>query len=158
MTVDTTALTLCFHAPLDHPMLKTPRQNVSGSFHAIVGWTAADPSVHPVLKDSSWRVSVLFKHDHRIDWRFPPMDRRFIRRYCLRDFSSLIHPTQLGKGPSVHPTVSSEFQSLHSVLSAPTLYTDGTVGSSDGGFFLPSLHVFNLDLCFNLTYLTCHYL
>jgi hypothetical protein len=34
----------------------------------------------------------------------------------------------------------------------------GTVGSSDGVIFLLFLRVFNLDLCFNLTYLTCHYL
>jgi hypothetical protein len=34
----------------------------------------------------------------------------------------------------------------------------GTVGSSDGVFFLLFLHVFNLDLCFNLTYLICNYL
>jgi hypothetical protein len=32
------------------------------------------------------------------------------------------------------------------------------VDSSDGVFFLLFLRVFNLDLCFNLTYLTCHYL
>jgi hypothetical protein len=96
-------------------------QTVSVSFHATVGWTAADPSVHPVLKASSWCISVLFKLDHRIVQRFPPKDRRFIRRCCLRGFSSPNHPTQLGKGPSVHLTVSSEFQSLRSVPSAPTL-------------------------------------
>jgi hypothetical protein len=82
-------------------------QTVSVSFHATVGWTAAEPSVHPLLKASSLRVSVLFKLDHQIVRRFPPMDRRFIRRCCLCGFSSPIHPTQLGKGPSVHPTVSS---------------------------------------------------
>jgi hypothetical protein len=82
-------------------------QNLSGSFHAAVGWTATDSSVHPVLKASSWRVSVLFKHDHRIDRWFTPMDRRFIRRCCLHRSSSPIHPTQLGNRLSVHPTVSS---------------------------------------------------
>jgi hypothetical protein len=82
-------------------------QNLSSSFHATVGWTAAHPSVHPVLKASSWRVSVLFKLDHRIDRRFPPMDHRFIRHCYLRDSSSPIHLTQLGKGPSFHPMVSS---------------------------------------------------
>jgi hypothetical protein len=100
---------------------RTSHQTISVSFHATVGWTATDPSVHLVLKASSWRVSVLFKLDHRIVRRFPPMDRRFIRRCCLRGFSSPIHLTQLGKGLSVHLTVSSEFQSLHSVPSAPTL-------------------------------------
>jgi hypothetical protein len=69
--------------------------------------TAVVPSVHPVLKDLSWRVSVLFKHDHRIDRQFPPMDCRFIRRCCLRGFFSPIHPTQVGKRLSVHPTISS---------------------------------------------------
>jgi hypothetical protein len=82
-------------------------QNVSGSFHATVGWTAAYPSVLPVLKASSWCVFVLFKLDHLIDRQFAPIDRRFIRRYYLCGFSSPIHPTQLGKGLSVHPTVSS---------------------------------------------------
>jgi hypothetical protein len=130
-------------------------QIVSVSLHATVGWTATDPSVHTVLKASSWRVSVLFKHDHRIDRRFPPMDRRFIWRCFLCGSSSPIHPTQQGTGPSVHPTVSSWLQSLRSVPSAPTLCTDGTVGSSNDVFFLPSFRVFNLDICFNLTYLTC---
>jgi hypothetical protein len=96
-------------------------QTVYVSFHATVGWTAADPSVHPVLQVSSWCVSVLFKLDQRIVQRFPPMDCRFIRRCCLHGFSSPIHPTQLRKGPSVHPTVSSKFQSLRSVPSAPKL-------------------------------------
>jgi hypothetical protein len=82
-------------------------QIIPVSFHATVGWTATDPSVHPVLKASSWCVSVLFKHDHQIDRRFPPMDSRFIRRRCLRGSYCPIHPTQLEKGLSVHPTVSS---------------------------------------------------
>jgi hypothetical protein len=80
-------------------------QNLSGSFHATVGWTAAHPSVHPVLKDSSWRVSVLFKCVHRIDWRLPPMDCRFIRRCCPSRLLSAIRLTLLKTGPSVHPTV-----------------------------------------------------
>jgi hypothetical protein len=95
------------NAPMHRRFIRCwrPRcQNVSVSFHVTVGWTAADLSVHPVLKTSYWRVSVLFKHDHRIDQRFPPMDRQFIRRCCLLGSSSPIHPTQLGKGPSVHPT------------------------------------------------------
>jgi hypothetical protein len=132
---------------------RTSRQTISVNFHATVGWTAADPSVHPVLKASSWCVSVLFKLDHRIVRRFPPMDRRFIRRCCLRDFSSPIHPTQLGKGPSVHPTVSSDSSRCIVYQVLRRYCTDGTVGSSDGVFFLLFLRVFNLDLCFNLTYL-----
>jgi hypothetical protein len=82
-------------------------QIVCVSFHATVGWTTADPSVHPVIKASSWRVFVFFKHDHRIDRPFPPMGRRFIRRWCLRGSSSPIHSTQQEKGSPVHPRVSS---------------------------------------------------
>jgi hypothetical protein len=104
-----TELRRCY-APTHRRIIRCwrPRdQNVSSSFHATVGWTAVDPSVHPVLKALSWRISVLFKHDHQIDWWFHPRDRRFIWRCCLRGFFSPIHPTQLGKGPSVHPTMSS---------------------------------------------------
>jgi hypothetical protein len=80
-------------------------QNLSGSFHATVGWTAVDPSVHPVLLHESWRVSVLFELDHRIDRWFLPMDRRFIRRYCLLFLFSATRPMLLENGPSVHPMV-----------------------------------------------------
>jgi hypothetical protein len=62
-------------------------------------------TVHPVLLCWSWRVSALFKLDHRIDRRFPPMDRRFIRRCCSSRLFSAIHPTLLKTGPSVQPTV-----------------------------------------------------
>jgi hypothetical protein len=95
-------------------------QIVSVSFQTV-GWTAADPSVHPVLKALSWRVSVLFKHDHRIDRWFPPMDRRIIRRCCLRGSSSATHPTLLKNGLSVHPTVPIQSGLLHSVPSTPML-------------------------------------
>jgi hypothetical protein len=77
-------------------------QNLSGSFHATVGWTAAHPSVHPVLKALSWRVSVLFKCVHRIDQRLPPMDRRFIRHCCSSQLLSAIRLKLLKTGPSVH--------------------------------------------------------
>jgi hypothetical protein len=122
-----TELLWCY-APTHHRFIWCWRpcgQIVFISFYANVGWTTAQPSVHLVLKASSWHVSVLFKLDHRIDRRLSPMDRRFIRRCCFRGFSSPIHPTQLWKGPSVHPTVSSWLQSLRSVPSAPTLCTDG---------------------------------
>jgi hypothetical protein len=79
-------------------------QNLSGSFHATVGWTVADPSVHPVLLHESWRVSVLFELDHQIDRRFLPMDHRFIQRYCLLFFSAT-RPTLLENRPSIHPMV-----------------------------------------------------
>jgi hypothetical protein len=80
-------------------------QNVSGSFHVTVGWTAADPSVHPVLKGSCWCVSVLFKHLTQL-WKGPVVAqctrcsdamhrwyRRFIR-WCL--FPSFSSRPQLG--------------------------------------------------------------
>jgi hypothetical protein len=40
-------------------------------------------SVHPVLKTSSWRISVLIQTDRRIDRRRPHSDRRIIWCYCL---------------------------------------------------------------------------
>jgi hypothetical protein len=115
-------------------------------------------SVHPMLEASSWRVSVLIQTERHIDRRCPLSDYRIIRFYCLRCSSSASHPTHLEYRPSDHPTVSTSFGMLRSVPTTPTLCTDGTVGSSDGVFFLPFLHIFNLDLCFNLTYLTCHHL
>jgi hypothetical protein len=74
-------------------------------FHATIGWTAAHPSVHPVLLHESWRVYVLFKLDHRIHWWFLPMDHRFIRHYCLLFFFSATRLTLLENGSSVHTTV-----------------------------------------------------
>jgi hypothetical protein len=130
------------YAPTHHRFIRCwrPRgQIVSVSFHATVGWTTANPSVHPVLKASSWRVSVLFKHDHRIDRRFPPMDRRFIRRCCLRGSSSPIHPVQLESTPSVHPTVCVNWASFTYCTKCTDACTAGTVGSSDGVNFLPFL-------------------
>jgi hypothetical protein len=58
-------------------------QNLTVSFHATVGWTAAHLSVHPALKASSWRVSVSIQTERRIDRRCPHSDRWFIRCYCL---------------------------------------------------------------------------
>jgi hypothetical protein len=43
----------------------------------------AMPSVHPVLLNLSWRVSILIQTEHRIDRRSNQLDRRFIRCYCL---------------------------------------------------------------------------
>jgi hypothetical protein len=62
-------------------------------------------SVHPVLKASSWRVSVLIQTEHRIDRRYPLSDYGIIWCYCLRFFFSATHPTLLENRPSVHPTV-----------------------------------------------------
>jgi hypothetical protein len=88
------------------------RQSIYTSFMA---------SVHPVLKVSSWRVSVLIQTKHRIDRRCPHSDRRIIRCYCLRCSSSASYPTHLEYRPSDHPTVLTSFQPLRSVPSAPTL-------------------------------------
>jgi hypothetical protein len=52
-------------------------------------------SVHPVLQDSSWCVSVLIQTEHQIDRWCPLSDRRIIRCYCLRWSSSAIHSTHL---------------------------------------------------------------
>jgi hypothetical protein len=93
----------------------------------------------------------------QIDRLCPHSDRRIIWCYCLRCSSSAIHPAHLETGPSVHPMVSTLFGLLRSVPTTPMLCTDGTVGSSDGVLFLLFLCVFNLDLCFNLTYLTCQH-
>jgi hypothetical protein len=95
------------YAPAHRRIIRCWRPCGQNLFHGTVGWTTAYPSVHPVLKASSRRVSVLFKLDHRIDRRFPLMDRQFIRRCYLRGSSSPVHLTQLGKGPLVHPTISS---------------------------------------------------
>jgi hypothetical protein len=96
------------YAPMHREIIRCwwPRgQNLSGSFHATVGWTAAHASVHPVLKALFWRVSVLFKCVHWIDQRLPPMDRRFIWRCCSSQLLSAIRPKLLKTGPSVHLTV-----------------------------------------------------
>jgi hypothetical protein len=62
-------------------------------------------SDHPVLKASSWHVSVLIQTKRRIDQWCPHSDRWIIRCYCLHCSSSATRPTLLGNGPSVHPTV-----------------------------------------------------
>jgi hypothetical protein len=61
--------------------------------------------VHPVLKASSWRVSVSIQTKRRIDRRYPHSDRRIIRCYCLRFFFSATRPTLLENGLTAHPTV-----------------------------------------------------
>jgi hypothetical protein len=62
-------------------------------------------SVHPVLKTSSWHISVLIQTKRRIDRWCPHLDRRIIRCYCLCCSSSTTRPTLLENGPSVHLTV-----------------------------------------------------
>jgi hypothetical protein len=86
---------------------------------------AEDPTTkssdHPVLKASSWRVSVLIQTKRRIDRRCPHSDRRIIRCDCLRCSSSATRLTHLEIGPSVHPTVPRVSSSVPTHLTiAPT--------------------------------------
>jgi hypothetical protein len=162
ISTDTTAPTLYTDGTSVHPVLKdfSPKCLCmllrDRRIDRCYLWPKA--SVHPVLKRLSWRVSVLIQTERQIDRRCPHSDRQIIRCYWLCYFFSAIHLAHLGKGSSVHPTMSTLFGLPRSVPIAPTLCTDGTVGSSDSVFFLLFLRVFNLDLCFNLTYLTCHHL
>jgi hypothetical protein len=115
-------------------------------------------SDHPVLKASSWRVSVLIQNKRRIDRQCPHSDHRIIRCYCLRCSSSATRPTHLENVPSVHPTVPRVSTSVPTRLTiAPTLAI-WVPSVHPIVSFLLFLHVFNLDLCSNLTYLTYHYL
>jgi hypothetical protein len=149
MTVDTIHLML-------HPTMRvfircwrTSHQNFTVIFLETVGWIAAPPSVHLVLLLQSWHIYVLFKLGHRIDRRYPPMGRWFIRRFWLRCLSSAIHPTHLQNGPSVHPTVPVDYNLyvVYQVLRHIHHHLfQGTVGSSDSVFLLPFLCVFNLSL------------
>jgi hypothetical protein len=112
------------YTPTVHQIIwcwRTPRQNLTIRIFESVGWTAAVPLVHPVLKLQSWRVSVLIQTERRIDRLCPHLDRRIIRCYCLHSSSSAIHLAHLETGPSDHPMVSSSFCLLHSVPSALTL-------------------------------------
>jgi hypothetical protein len=97
---------LRFYAPTHRRFIRCWRphgQIVSISFHATVGWTTADPSIHPVLKASSWRV-------------------------CLVQTWTPDRLTIPSTGPSVHPTLLSSWL-LFSNSSDTT--KKGTVASSD---------------------------
>jgi hypothetical protein len=156
-STDTTALALYTDGLSDHSVLKDSSPNLTVRIFETIGWTAAPPSVHPVLKLQSWHVSVLIQTERRIDQRCPHLDHRFIRCYRLRCFSSAIHPTHLETGLSDHLTVSTSFCLLRSLLSAPTLLprvpSDHPTVSFSFLFFASST-----CLCFNLTYLTCNHL
>jgi hypothetical protein len=82
-------------------------------------------SVHLVLLNLSWCVSVLFQTDHWIDLRSNQSDRRFIRCYCLL---------------------------LLCFLQSSSACRNWTIGSSDG-VFCCILCVFNLPLL-NMSSLT----
>jgi hypothetical protein len=126
---------------------RTPHQNLTVHSFETIGWTATDPSVHPVLLHWSWRISVLFKLDHWIERQFPPVDRWFIWRYCL----PLLRFCQLFDASRIETVRSYDGAKLIPASAQCTkcndACTDGTIGSSDGGFSLFS-HVFDLFLCF----------
>jgi hypothetical protein len=108
-SADTTVPTLYTNGALVHPVLKTlqPKRLCMLLRDRQIDWCflLTKASVHPVLKGSSWRISVLFKIGHRIYRCFGLMDRRFIWCFCLRRFSSATRPPQLECGTSVHLTV-----------------------------------------------------
>jgi hypothetical protein len=106
-----------------------------------------------VLKTSSWCISVLIQTKRRIDRRCTHSDRRSIRCYWLCCFFSAIHPAHLGKGLSVHPTVSTSFCLLRSVPSASTLAPMVPSVHPTVCFLFLSLHSFDprkIDYLLNL--------
>jgi hypothetical protein len=106
-SADTTGPTLYTNGASVHPVLKTSRPKCLLLRDRRIDrcFLLTEASVHLVLKGSSWRVSVLFKLGHRIDRYFSLIDRRFIRCFCVRSFSSATRPTQLECGMRVHLTV-----------------------------------------------------
>jgi hypothetical protein len=116
------------------PPLWSPYRSFSFHTTGYRRFPLTKASVHPVLKTSSWRISVLIQTERRIDRWCPLSDRRIIWCYYLHCSSSAIHPAHLETGPSDHPTVPTSFDLLRSVPTTPTLCTDGIVGSSDGVF------------------------
>jgi hypothetical protein len=74
-------------------------------------------SVHPVLLNISWCVSVLIQTETD-GWtnRIVGSSSATVF-YC---FASSNHMTHVGIGPSVHPMVPADFSLLHSVRSTPT--------------------------------------
>jgi hypothetical protein len=132
-------------------------KNLTVSIFETVRWTAAPPSVHPMLKLQSWRISVLIQMKRRIDRRCPHLVDRIIRCYCLRCSFSATHPTHLETGPSDHPMVAFSFFLLRSVPTTPTVApmvpsVHPTVPFFFFSFLSSTCH------CFNLSYLTCHHL
>jgi hypothetical protein len=81
----------------------------------------SDELVHPVLKASSWCVSILIQTKRWIDRQCPHLDSRFSRCYWLRCFSFADHLAHLETRPSDHPMVSTSFCLLRNVPSVPTL-------------------------------------
>jgi hypothetical protein len=67
---------------------RTPHQSLTVSIFETVGWTAAPPLVHLVLKIKSWRIPVLIQTKRRIDRRCPNSECWIIRCYYLLQFFS----------------------------------------------------------------------
>jgi hypothetical protein len=112
-SADTTVPMLYTDGASVHPVLKTPQPSrlckLSHDRRIDRRFLLTKALVHPVLKTSSWCVSVLIQTKCRIDRWCPRSDRRIIRCYCLCCSSSAIHSAHLGIGPSVHPMVSTSF-------------------------------------------------
>jgi hypothetical protein len=106
---DIIAPTLYTDSASVHPVLKTPRTSrlcmLLCDRRIDRCFLLTKASVHPVLKGSSWRISVWIQTECRIDRRCPHLDRRIIRCYSLRCSTSATRPKLLVNGPSVHPTV-----------------------------------------------------
>jgi hypothetical protein len=74
------------YTPTVHRIIRCWRtlcQNLTVYIFKTVGYTAAPPSVHPVLKLQSWCVSVLIQMKNRIDRRCPHLDRRVLLSLLL---------------------------------------------------------------------------
>jgi hypothetical protein len=105
-------------------------------------------SDHPVLKASSWHVSVWIQTERRIDRRCPHSGRRIIRCYCLPCSSSATRPMLLKIGPSVHPTVPrvSPSEPTRPTI-APTLVIEGPSVHPTMSFLF--LFLLGFDPCFS---------
>jgi hypothetical protein len=101
-------------------------------------------SVHPMLKNSSWRVCVLIQAERRIDRRCPHSDRQIIRCYWLCCSSSATRPTLLENGPSVQLTVP---RVSPSVPTRPTIAPMLAI-------LVPSVHPMVSFLFFSFSFLT----
>jgi hypothetical protein len=74
-----TTLTLCTDGASVHPVLKDFSPNRLCWFLRNRRIDRCWPTGSSGATTLFWCVSILFKLDHQIDRRFPPMDRRFIR-------------------------------------------------------------------------------
>jgi hypothetical protein len=119
----------------------------------VSSWSSDEPtlpltmaSVHPVLKASSWRVSIMIQMERRIDRRCHYSDRRIIRCYYplhFCSFQSCDDATRKETGGSSDGV--NFILAFCAVYKCTDVCNDGTVGSSDDDFYC-FLRVFNLPL------------